>query len=92
VEAVIHGDANRLAELLRKDPELVRARSTRVTPHDPPMHRSTLLHYVAANGVEGYRQKTPANAVQIARMLLEAGAEADALADMYGGECSTMKM
>jgi hypothetical protein len=92
VEAVIHGDANRLAELLRNDPELVRARSTRVTPHDPPMHRSTLLHYVAANGVEGYRQKTPGNAVQIARMLLEAGAEADALADMYGGECSTMKM
>jgi ankyrin repeat protein len=91
-EAVIHGDANALADLLRNDPELVRARSTRVTPHDPPMHRSTLLHYVAANGVEGYRQKTPANAVQIARMLLEAGAEADALADMYGGQCSTMNM
>ena len=92
VEAVINGDANTLGDLLRRDPELVRARSTRRTPHSPSMHRSTLLHYVAANGVEGYRQKTPANAVQIATMLLEAGAEADALAGMYGGECTTMNM
>jgi ankyrin repeat protein len=92
VEAVINGDANVLAGLLRKDPELVRARSTRLTPFSPPMHRATLLHYVAANGVEGYRQKTPSNAVQIAKMLLEAGADPDALATMYGGECTTMSM
>jgi ankyrin repeat protein len=92
VEAVINGDANTLAQLLQKDPELIRTRSTRITAHDPPMHRATLLHYVAANGVEGYRQKTPSNAVQIARMLLEAGAEVDALANMYGGGCTTMSM
>jgi ankyrin repeat protein len=92
VEAVVNGDADLLAALLRKDPELVRARSTRVTYFDPPMHRATLLHYIAANGVEGYRQKSPPNAVQIARMLLEAGADADALATMYGGACTTMNM
>jgi ankyrin repeat protein len=57
------------------------------------MHRATLLHYVAAtNGVEQYRQKTPPNAVEIARALLQSGAEPDALADMYGVECTTMSM
>ena len=84
VEAVIDGDISALASQLRQDPALVRARSTRVTHFDPPVHRATLLHYVAANGVEGYRQRTPKNAVDVAGMLLQAGAEVDALADMYG--------
>jgi ankyrin repeat protein len=92
VEAVISGDTATLESLLREDPELVRARSTRVTCFDPPVHRATLLHYVAANGVESYRQKTPGNAVEIAKTLLQAGAEADALAGMYGGQCTTMTM
>ncbi len=61
-EAVIDGDAAALARLLRDDPGLVRARSTRVCNFDPPVHRSTLLHYLAANGVEGYRQRSPKNA------------------------------
>jgi hypothetical protein len=90
VEAVIAGNLSELQAMLRRDPELVRARSTRVCCFDPPVHRATLLHYVAANGVEGYRQKTPANAVEIARALLEAGAEVDALADLYGGQWATM--
>jgi len=92
VEAVINGDAVALAKLLSEHPDLVRARSTRVTAHDPPQHRATLLHYVAANGVENHRQRTPSNAVQIARILLDAGAEPDALAEMYGGQCTTMSM
>ena len=92
VEAVINGDAAALQSLLRDDPELVRARSTRVTHFDPPVHRATLLHYVAANGVEGYRQRTPKNAVEVAEILLRAGAEADALADMYGEPCTTMSL
>jgi hypothetical protein len=92
VEAVITGDAARLESLLRGNPELVRARSTRITHFDPPVHRATLLHYVAANGVEGYRQKTPKNAVEIAQALLKAGVEVDALADMYGGHYTTMSM
>jgi ankyrin repeat protein len=92
VEAVVDGDVERLAAMLRADPGLVRARSTRVTPHDPPVHRATLLHYVAANGVEGYRQRTPKNAVDVARTLLDAGAEVDALADLYGQGCTTMSL
>ena len=60
-----------LKKLLREDPELIRARSTRE-------HRATLLHYVSANGVESYRQKTPKNIVRITKLLLDAGAEAKA--------------
>jgi ankyrin repeat protein len=92
VEALITGDVATLESLLRENPELVRARSTRVTHFDPPVHRATLLHYVAANGVEGYREKSPKNAVAVAEILLRAGAEVDALADMYGGRCTTMSM
>jgi ankyrin repeat protein len=78
VDAVVGGDLATLASLVRLHPELIRARSTRV-------HRATLLHYVAANGVEDFRQKTPPDAVAVARFLLEAGAEVDALANTYGG-------
>jgi ankyrin repeat protein len=92
VEAVVDGDLQSLGRLLREEPGLARARSTRVTPFDPPTHRATLLHYVAANGVEGHRQRTPANAVEVARLLLDAGADPDAVADMYGGRCTTMSL
>jgi ankyrin repeat protein len=92
VEAVITGNRAGLVSSLAGNPALVRARSTRITHFDPPVHGATLLHYIAANGVEGYRQKTPGNAVEIATTLLQAGAEVDALAGMYGGECTTMSM
>ena len=71
-DAIVTGDAATLASLLRENPKLIRARSTRV-------HRATLLHYVSANGFENYRQKTPANAVEIAKILLDAGAEFDSV-------------
>jgi ankyrin repeat protein len=85
VEAVISGDLAALESSLKKSPELARARSIR-------KHRATLLHYVAANGVEDYRQKSPKNAARVAEILLRAGAEVDALAEMYGGQATTMNM
>jgi ankyrin repeat protein len=85
VEAVISGDMDTLKEIIRAHPEVVRSRSAR-------FHRATLLHYVAANGVEGFRQKTPPNAMEVARLLLEAGADPDALAMMYDHLCTTMSM
>ena len=84
-DAVVTGDLPALSKLLRANPKLVRERSTRE-------HRATLLHYVAANGHEGFRQRTPKNAVEIARLLLESGARPDALAEMYNYECTTMEM
>ncbi len=92
VEAVINGDAATLESLVFANHELIRMRSTRITHYDPPAHHATLLHYVAANGVESSRQKTPKNAVEIANILLRAGAEVDALAEMYGGHYTTMSM
>jgi len=84
-DAVVTGDIARLSSMLRTNPSLSHARSARD-------HAATLLHYIAANGHEGYRQKTPKNAVDIARVLLDAGAEPDALARMYGYECTPMQM
>jgi ankyrin repeat protein len=92
VEAVIDGDLTTLKQLLRDDPDLIRARSTRVTHSDPPVHGAMLLHYIAANGVEGYRQRSPANAADVARTLIDSGADPDALCNMYGGECTTMAL
>jgi ankyrin repeat protein len=92
VDAVVGGDAATLRRLLDDDPELVRARSTRVNYFDPPVNRSTLLHYLAANGVENYRQQSPPNAVEIATILLEAGADPNALQDSYGGSNTTLAM
>lgn len=71
VDAVVAGDAATLTRLLHEHPELIRARSARE-------HGATLLHYVSANGVEDFRQKTPENAVEITKLLLDAGAEVDA--------------
>ena len=89
---VQNGDASALVALIEANPQIVHVRSIRRTHFDPPVHRATLLHYVAANGVEGFRQKTPENAVEIARVLLKDGAEPNSLASLYGGECTTMTL
>ena len=82
-DAIVKGDSKTLKRLLHDDPQLIHARSTRE-------HGATLLHYVSANGVEGYRQKTPANIVEITELLLKTGAEVDAEADVYGGGSTTL--
>jgi hypothetical protein len=76
VQAIVAGDLATLKRLLRANPDLIRTRSTRE-------HHATLLHYVGANAVEAYNQKTPKNAVRVAEILLKAGAEVDADLD-YG--------
>ena len=71
-DAVVDGDLARLEPLLRGNPALAHARSARI-------HRATLLYYLAANGIEDFRQRSPANAPEVARLLLDAGAEVDVL-------------
>ena len=83
IDAIVTGRLRDVVTLLDSDPALIRARSTR-------NHRSTLLHYVAANGVEDFRQVTPANIVDITRVLIEAGADVNAESDAYGGGATAL--
>lgn len=85
VELVVAGDAVSLSHALDRDPGLTRARSTR-------RHRATLLHYIGANGVEQSRQRTPPNAIAVATLLLNAGADPDARAHLYDEPSTTMTM
>lgn len=82
-DAVVSGEIAALRELLEGEPSLVEARSARP-------HRATLLHYCGANGVEEERQRTPANAPEIARMLLAGGADVNATCSLYRGGATTL--
>jgi tetratricopeptide (TPR) repeat protein len=84
-DAIVDGDLATLGRLLSENPGLVHARSSRA-------HRATLLHYVSANGVEDFRQKTPANIVDVARTLLDARAEVDAGSRSYGDRDTTFML
>jgi ankyrin repeat protein len=84
-DAIVAGDLPELDRLLAGNAGLAHARSTRE-------HHATLLHYVSANGIENYRQETPSNVVEVARRLLDAGAEVDAEADVYGGGVTPLEL
>jgi len=84
-DAVVGGDSRGLENCLREDPRLTAARSRR-------RHRATLLHYLGANGVEGRRQRTSREAPSIARQLLAAEADVNALADFYGERYTTLSL
>jgi ankyrin repeat protein len=77
-DAVIDGDLPTLQELLDADPALARTRS-------PRPHAATLLHYNCSNGIEDERQRVPENAVDVAKLLIERGANINAMAYCYGG-------
>src|SRR5688572_23790987 len=78
-DAIVAGDAAALRALLAAQPSLARQRSCFA-------HHQTLLQHVSANGIEHHRQwQSPANAVELATLLLAAGAEPDADCDTYGG-------
>jgi hypothetical protein len=85
-DAIVDGDRSLLRRLLGDEPGLARARSA----HG---HRATLLHHVAANGIEVSRQwQSPANAPSLAQALIEAGADVEATAPMYGGADTTLTL
>ncbi len=78
VLSIVDGNEAQLKSLLAAYPTLISQRST-------APHQATLLHYISANGVEDEFQRSPDNACDIATILLDAGAEVDALAECYGG-------
>ena len=76
VAAIVVGDVDRLRALLDAHPELVRAR----TNLEPPYHYftgATLLHHLAWN--PSRKEPVPNNVVAIARLLLDRGADPDAV-------------
>ncbi len=78
LDGMLAGNLEALRIQLQDQPELATAQSVFG-------HRATLLHYLGANAVESHRQRTPMNAVAIAELLIEAGADIHAKANMYGG-------
>jgi ankyrin repeat protein len=83
-DAIQWGELDTLRALLDDMPELVEMRS-------PFPHRAMLLHHVAANGIEVERQlQSPPNAVDIMRLLLERGADPDAICTIYCEHDTTM--
>ena len=85
VDALLGGDVGRLRTLLEQSPSLVHERSSFG-------HRATLLHYVGCNGVETYRQVIPLNLAEVAQLIIDAGADVNATAEMYGGGCTTIAL
>ncbi len=85
VDAIIEGDVGALRGLLERKPSLINERSEFG-------HRSTLLHYVGSNGVETHRQRVPRNLAEITQTLLDAGADVNATAEMYGGGSTTIAL
>jgi ankyrin repeat protein len=81
----VHGEIDTLRALLAAHPSLITERSGAA-------HRSTLLHYVAANGFEDVRQVTPANVLEVAHLLLDAGADVHAESEAYGGGSTVLAL
>jgi ankyrin repeat protein len=92
VAAMDSGDLKRLGELIASDRALVCARSN----FDPPygyFTGATLLHHVAGNPdrgrLAGHLASMPANVVEVARFLLDSGADVHALT-LGPNPCDTM--
>lgn len=79
LDDLLSGNINALRSRLNANPDLVSAQ----TKYG---HSATLLHYLGANGVESHRQRTPLNAVELAKLMIDSGANINAKAYMYGGE------
>jgi ankyrin repeat protein len=79
LERFYAGDADGLGALLREDPSLVHARVASNQGHYCGyFYRATLLHHVAGNPTI---TPLPANTLALATLLLDAGAEVDAVTE-----------
>ena len=77
IDAIISGNVKVLRNILLYNPQIVHQVSS-------AEHQASLLHYVSANGVEHDKQKTPDNILEIAQVLLDAGADPNKISNIYG--------
>ena len=82
VNLLLAGDSPTLQQLITQYPYLLSATSSYG-------HQATLLHYVASNGVEFWRQQVPMNLPAITSYLLSVGTDIDARMKVYGGNFDT---
>ncbi len=78
VDAALAGEVDVVESELAARPALANQRSTFA-------HRAGLAHYLAANGVETWRQVVPLNADAVLKALVDNGADMNAAAPIYGG-------
>lgn len=78
VDDLIFGRRKVLETKIAGDPSLLQMRSQYG-------HHAGLIHYIGSNGVEIWRQRIPDNIVEMAKMLLDAGADPYMFSDLYGG-------
>ncbi|MEM1137583.1 MAG: hypothetical protein AAGI07_17210 [Bacteroidota bacterium] len=85
INTLLKGDLLALKMQLSKYPDIVTCRSQYG-------HHATLLHYIASNGVEMWRQKVPYNLPEITKFLLILGANPAAKMKIYGEECDVKSL
>lgn len=85
IDLCLAGEVEQVKALLGKSPGLVERKSS--FGHD-----AQLLHYLGSNGVETWRQVVPRNIVEVAKLLLESGADSKATMKVYGGQFDTIAM
>ncbi len=85
VDTLLNGNIDLLKKKIKAHEDLLSARSKYG-------HGATLLHYISSNGVEIRRQKVPMNIVEIAKFLIESGADKEAKARVYGGEFTPFEL
>ncbi|MEL6853220.1 MAG: hypothetical protein AAFP92_32210, partial [Bacteroidota bacterium] len=79
IKAVVNGEVSLLSQLIEQHPALLTARyESEEAPYSAYFHRPTLLHFVAGNPDPA---SYPANMLEVLRLLVEAGAEVDAVTD-----------
>ncbi len=78
INLLVNGHLQELQNLLDKQPEILQQ-------HSPFWHSAGLIHYVASNGVEIWRQSVPENLVEITSMLISHGANPQMPNNIYGG-------
>jgi len=85
VNHLLDGNYEAFQIKLEQTPELVNRKSSYG-------HRATLLHYVASNAVELWRQQVPANLPEMTQLLLQSGARADATMKAYGSDYTSREL